>query len=713
MIVLVVVIVTGSGGPPPAPGGAPGAAPGVAIPSPSYSPTPSPTTVTVPPPPTPPPSSGSLPTSVLVTSLRATPGVALAADFATRFRADVASAIAVDPSMITMPTVTNTGNGAHELAQFRPAFSSSIYGDGTASPRKAVDGNTIAYYPNIFQSADPGPRDTLPEWFAVMLEAPTTNPDVTLWARDCCTDSFSNELTVSIGTWDGSDGSDGSLAAATSCGVIQMANSGTQSMSCRGSGNMIYISAARGGPVQLAEMSVAGVLNTVSVVVNFNVAVAADRIDTVRDALSLMQFGSSAAAIAAGTSASIMGHDIVRYSGQFSCATALDGCPTNSNCVDNVADGYYCECALDFSGARPACAAGGGGSTGGPVSGGSSGTIAMGSHVLLQTMGNTYVRASASGAIDQVSVPAAGLPDDWLFETFTIRDAGQGTVALQTYHNTFVHATRDSQIQQTSAVPPEALTLNDPDALPDHWDWCRFTIVPAGDGQIAFLTYHNTFLRAPNGATIDQSSPAPGSASQGLPASWQQERFVVSVLDAADLLVPIGRVVTISAPTGSYMCAAPAAASGIGSMVVSSATPPGDDCQFTVIGVAGGRVSLQTSSGSYVRGTSAGRTHVDHATNARDLGLMHWFTVVDAGNGAMGLQTARGTYISVTTGAVTETSSLARLTATDVGSPSQCGTVRQRPSCFCLWNCFNPYIYLTSSVWITSDVPNLCAVCLD
>jgi hypothetical protein len=463
------------------------------------------------------------------------------------------------------------------------------------------------------------------------------------------------------------------LADATNCGVVHLADSGSETMSCRGSGNMVYISAAA-GPVQLAEMSVVGVLNTASVVVTFNVAVAVDRIDTVRDALSLMQFGSSASAIAAGTSASIMAHDIVRYSGQFSCATALDSCPTNSNCVDNVADGYYCECALDFSGARPGCAPGG--AIGGPVAGGSSGTIAIGSHVLLQTAGNTYVRASEAGAIDQVAVPADGLPDDWLFETFTIRDAGQGTVALQTYHNTFIQATRDTQIQQTSAVPPEALTLNDRDALPDHWDWCRFTIVPAGDGQIAFLTYHNTFIRAPNGATIDQSSPAPGDASQGPPASWQQERFAVSVIDSADLLVPIGRRVTISTPAGSYMCASLADANGVGSVIVSTASPPSDTCQFTVIGVSGGRISLQTSSGSYVRAASSGRTQLDHATSTRDLGLLHWFTVVDAGDGAMGLQTARGTYVSVAGAAVTETVALARLIANDVGSPSQCGTVR-------------------------------------
>ena len=73
------------------------------------------------------------------------------------------------------------------------------------------------------------------------------------------------------------------------------------------------------------------------------------------------------------------------------------------------------------------------------------------------------------GAINQITVPETGLPDDWLFETFTIRDAGRGYVALQTYHNTFVQANDDSTVQQTATVPPEALSLTDQDALPPRF----------------------------------------------------------------------------------------------------------------------------------------------------------------------------------------------------------------------------------------------------
>ena len=660
MVVLVVIVVSQASGPdesgdnpalpPPSLGAAAPSGPPVVI--------------------TAPPALSGLPTSVIVASVDVLPSETEQPEFAAVFRSDLAGAIGVDESMVTIPRVVS-GSATQELARYRPTLSSSVYGNGAAAPRNAVDGSTDNYYPNIFQSDGPGSAES-PEWFAVLLEASTSNPTVTVWARDCCTAAFRNQLRVSIGPTN-------NLADATACADLTLQDGGQSSEQCTGVGSVIFLSAASGGSVQLAEVSVNGILDTSGVPLGFNIAVGSAQIDDVIQSLLAgpAAFGQSAEVLAPGASVRLTTHDIVRYSPQRTCDTALEDCPANSNCVDNVGDGFYCECALDFTGPRPACAVSSGGSTAGTgttISAGTSGSIGAGSHILLQTAGSTYVRAAADGTVNQVEVPAAGLPDDWLFETFTLRDAGQGTVALQTYHNTFIQASGDSTIQQTDPVPAEALTLTDRDALPSNWEWCRFTVVPAGDGQIAFLTYHNTFLRAPNGVTIDQSSPAPGDASAGLPASWQQERFLVTVLDSTDLLVPVGRVVRIgSTGTGGNMCAAAPDASGIGAMTVSSATTLPQECQFTVIDGSDGRISLQTSFGTSIRAQSQGRTQVDHVPTGRDVALQR-FTVVDAGNSAVGLQTARGTFLSVAGTAVSESGSLSRLNVLDMGSPSQCGT---------------------------------------
>lgn len=618
------------------------------------------------PPPAPPAPTG-VPTSVIVASVEVMPSALLAPDFAAHFREDMAGSIGVDSSAITMPSVLS-GSPTQELARYRPTMSSSTYGNGVAAPSKAVDGSTANFYPNVFQS-DPGSTER-PEWFAVVLEGSTSNPTVTVWARDCCTEAFRHQLRVSVGP-----AGSISLADATACGDVALGDAGQNSTQCMGTGSVIFLSAAMGGSVQLAEVSVNGVLETSGVPLGFNVAVESAQIDVVIQRMEVgpSAFGNSAAALAPGALVRLTTHEIVQYSGRFSCATALEDCPSNSNCVDNVVDGYYCECALDFTGPRPTCAVLSH-SQPGDTSAGASGSIGPGSHILLQTSSQTYVRAALDGTINQVEVPATGLPDDWLFETFTLRDAGQGTVALQTYHNTFIRANRDTTIQQTGEVPAEALTLIDRDALPSNWEWCRFTVIPAGEGQVALLTAHNTFLRAPNGDTIDQSSPAPGDASQGPPPSWQQERFMVTVVDSTDLLLPVGRVVTV-AGAGGTVCAAPpdpTDPTGIGLLTVSNATPLPQECHFTVIGGLGGRVSLQTSSGSSVRVPEQGHAEFVHASSGRDVALQR-FTVIDAGDGAVGLQTARGTFLSVSGSTVTESPVLARLSVLDVGAPTACG----------------------------------------
>ncbi len=114
-------------------------------------------------------------------------------------------------------------------------------------------------------------------------------------------------------------------------------------------------------------------------------------------------------------------------------------------------------------------------------------------------------------------------PPDWWWERFTVVDAGNGEVALHSAHfNRFVKVGEGCDPQVSGHV--------DANALPDNWARERFAVVPAGDGVIALHSaIENRFLRMRPDGGVDCS----GSKDAGeLPGDWTWERFELLVISS-------------------------------------------------------------------------------------------------------------------------------------------------------------------------------------
>ncbi|CAE7751695.1 unnamed protein product [Symbiodinium sp. CCMP2456] len=101
-----------------------------------------------------------------------------------------------------------------------------------------------------------------------------------------------------------------------------------------------------------------------------------------------------------------------------------------------------------------------------------------------------------------------GLKGEWTWERFTVVDAGNGEIALHnTLHNRFV------RMNQAAAD------------LPAEWSWERFTVVYAGNGTIALHNRaHNRFVAVSDQGVAFRSITKDAS---DLPAAMIFERFRV------------------------------------------------------------------------------------------------------------------------------------------------------------------------------------------
>ena len=104
-----------------------------------------------------------------------------------------------------------------------------------------------------------------------------------------------------------------------------------------------------------------------------------------------------------------------------------------------------------------------------------------------------------------------GVPDHWTWERFTVVDAGNGEIALHSAtHNRFVGP---------GGVSPHR-NVGD---LPHDWSSERFTVVEVGNGETAFYNrHHNKFL---NMAASGVGASGHPSHPPKLPAGWTWERF--------------------------------------------------------------------------------------------------------------------------------------------------------------------------------------------
>lgn len=116
-------------------------------------------------------------------------------------------------------------------------------------------------------------------------------------------------------------------------------------------------------------------------------------------------------------------------------------------------------------------------------------------------------------------------PDDWTWERFTVVDAGNGQVAFHNaVHNRFLEMRHHATMGCSN---PHAVS-----DLQDWWTWQRFTVVPAGNGEFVFHnTHHNRMIRMTDHIidASDEKSP------QDLPSDWTWLRFrIVRVSEASE-----------------------------------------------------------------------------------------------------------------------------------------------------------------------------------
>merc|ERR1719191_818335 len=159
-----------------------------------------------------------------------------------------------------------------------------------------------------------------------------------------------------------------------------------------------------------------------------------------------------------------------------------------------------------------------------------------------------YVRMNKDRDMDR-SPPRdwGSIPNDWDWERFQVVDAGQGEVAFHSpIHNRFIRLRENADM--------DASDLKAPNQLPGDWTWERFTAVGTNDGQVAFHSgRHNRFMRMRDNNRMDGSDTR---AAHDIPDGWTWERFKVLDLGLkGEPLQPlIGHMVAIYCPQhGRYV----------------------------------------------------------------------------------------------------------------------------------------------------------------
>ena len=111
------------------------------------------------------------------------------------------------------------------------------------------------------------------------------------------------------------------------------------------------------------------------------------------------------------------------------------------------------------------------------------------------------------------------LPSSWTYQRFTVVDAGNGQVAFHNArHNRFVKMTDTAPLMSS---PDKAAH-----ELPDNWDSERFALVDAGGGQIGF---YNPKLNRMISLSSAETYPSPHKAPQDYTSDWTHQKFQVKL----------------------------------------------------------------------------------------------------------------------------------------------------------------------------------------
>ncbi|CAE7238427.1 unnamed protein product [Symbiodinium sp. CCMP2456] len=214
-------------------------------------------------------------------------------------------------------------------------------------------------------------------------------------------------------------------------------------------------------------------------------------------------------------------------------------------------------------------------------------------------------------------------PDDWTWERFTVIDAGNGQVAFHnSIHNRYLKMNGD----RMQVSPPKA-----PDAFPSDWPWERFSVLPAGHGQFMFHnSAHNRAIRM-TGDKVDASGHM---NPHDIPADWTWERF--QIVPVKPYLQP-GTVVALHcAIHNRYVSMNGAALQRSPEMGVNDLPAWWDWERFTVVDAGNGQVAFHNTFHNRfleMRGATMGTSPPHAVSDLQSSWTWQRFTVVPAGNG--------------------------------------------------------------------------------
>ena len=268
---------------------------------------------------------------------------------------------------------------------------------------------------------------------------------------------------------------------------------------------------------------------------------------------------------------------------------------------------------------------------------------------LYNTHAKRFLRMTGNADMDGSGTwddPAKPIPYDWSWERFTVVDAGNGQVAFHnSKHNRFVRMAGGQDMDASGLCAAQN--------LPGSWTWEPFTPVYVGEGEVALHnSLHNRYIRLSPDGVADNSGIMDVS---GIPDGWTWERFLV--VPVTPYLKP-GSVVALHNSLHNRFLRMNDNADMDRSGVKGVHELPGDWTWelFTVVDGQNGQVALHSSKWNRFIKMSDANLEASILKNAADLPPPNiWtyerFTVVSAGNGQIALHnTLHNRFIRLTDG---------------------------------------------------------------
>ncbi|CAE7031810.1 unnamed protein product [Symbiodinium sp. CCMP2592] len=192
-----------------------------------------------------------------------------------------------------------------------------------------------------------------------------------------------------------------------------------------------------------------------------------------------------------------------------------------------------------------------------------------------------YVRLN-SGSVDSATNTQQNA-NDLTWERFTVIDAGNGQVAL--------HNTAWNRFLRMSPTTVDASPVRSADELTADWTYERFRVVELANNEIALhSTAHNRFLSVGAGTVLRSES----MAWNQLPTNWQWERLSVVQLKS---LQPGDIVALHNAQVGRFLSMQPLPDMGYSSPAAATSLPSNwNHERFRVVDTGNGTIALHCAT---------------------------------------------------------------------------------------------------------------------